>query len=361
MNTDRRGRKPLQYSQSPERQLPFNAVLPTQVGSLRFWRIAIDGLPLPAFLLDPSHRIVVANKPMEELTKLHAGEIRGKKCWELLHGKDLISGAAGCPFSRVLDFGRSASNEVTLEILGKQCRASCSPIRAQNGKLKFILHTITEVTEITALRHAKSEAEALLAEKELILTEVHHRVKNNMATVAAMLLLQAEDIQEASAVSALEKAVGRINSMALLYDKLYRSHGASEISVNEYLPVLVDSILGNFPGEGSVVVKKDISDFVLDAQRLQILGIIANELLTNTMKYAFEGRKAGEIMVVARLDGNLIHFSVRDNGVGIGQHGGAGQSSGFGFTLVHGLAKQLDAELRVERKGGTKVVLEFGR
>ncbi len=80
-------------------------------------------------------------------------------------------------------------------MLGKQCMASCSPIRARNGRLKFILHTITEVsevTEITDLRRAKSEAEALLAEKELILTEVHHRVKNNMATIAAMLLLQAD-------------------------------------------------------------------------------------------------------------------------------------------------------------------------
>ncbi|MEI6385002.1 MAG: histidine kinase dimerization/phosphoacceptor domain -containing protein [Spirochaetota bacterium] len=333
-------------------------MLPTRVGSLRFWRAAINGLPLPAFLLDPSHHVLAANRKMEELANLPASEYKGRRCWELFHGTNLITCPASCPFSKVVDFGRSASGEIVMETLGKEYIASCSPLRDQNRRLKFILHTITEITD---LKHAEMKIEALLAEKDLILKEVHHRLKNNMAAAAAMLSLQANEAPESSAASVLEDAAGRINSMALLYERLYRSNDVSELSVSEYLSALVDSVLGNFPGVQTLVVEKDIADFVLDAKRLQILGIIANELLTNTMKYAFEGRKAGEIMVVARLDGNLIHFSVRDNGVGIGQHGGAGQSSGFGFTLVHGLAKQLDAELRVERKGGTKVVLEFGR
>jgi PAS domain-containing protein len=79
---ERKARKAPQPAPSPERKQPLNAVIPTQAGSLRFWGLAIEGLPLPAFLLDPSHRIVAANKPMEEFTNLHARDIRGRKCWE---------------------------------------------------------------------------------------------------------------------------------------------------------------------------------------------------------------------------------------------------------------------------------------
>jgi PAS domain-containing protein len=82
MNFERKARKAPQPAPSPERKQQLNAVIPTQAGSMRFWGLAIEGLPLPAFLLDPSHRIVAANKPMEELMNLHARDIRGRKCWE---------------------------------------------------------------------------------------------------------------------------------------------------------------------------------------------------------------------------------------------------------------------------------------
>jgi two-component sensor histidine kinase len=145
----------------------------------------------------------------------------------------------------------------------------------------------------------------------------------------------------------------------VLYDKLYRSTGFNTISVMKYLPSLVDEIVANFPNSTSVKIEKKIDDFILDAKRLQPLGIIINELLTNIMKYAFTGRIDGFITVSASLKGNGVCLIIQDNGNGMPESIDFENSPGFGLKVVRLLTKQIGGAIRIERENGTRIILEF--
>ena len=213
--------------------------------------------------------------------------------------------------------------------------------------------------DITERKQAEERIGSLLAEKELLLKEVHHRIKNNMNTISSLLSLQAQTLQDPSAIEALEDANHRVRSMGILYDKLYQSADFLELSVKDYVPTLVEEIIGNFPNRKMVRVEKRIDDFLLDAKRLQPVGIIINELLTNTMTYAFRGRTDGLVTVSATNAGGHVTIAVQDDGVGVPESVSLENSAGFGLRLIHALARQLDGTIRMERGDGTKVVLGF--
>ncbi|MDA8425546.1 MAG: PAS domain S-box protein [Treponema sp.] len=213
--------------------------------------------------------------------------------------------------------------------------------------------------DITERRKAEEQVRSLLREKDTILREVHHRIKNNMGVIHSLLGLQAASVREPSAAAALDDAANRVQSMTLLYDKLYQSATFDAVSIRDYLSSLVDEIVGTFPGGASVRVEKNIEDVQLDVKRLQPLGIIVNELLTNIMKHAFAGRDAGSIEVSVSVAAGKVSLAVRDDGVGMPDAVDLGRSSGFGLTLVQTLTEQIGGRLRIERGRGTAVILEF--
>ena len=213
--------------------------------------------------------------------------------------------------------------------------------------------------DITEQKLAEAQIKSLLAEKELILKEVHHRIKNDMNTTMSLLSLQAGTLTEPSSISALNDARSRVDSMSVLYDKLYRSENLREMSIKDYLPSLVDEIVANFPNGKSVKIKKKFDDFILDVRRLQPLGIIINEILTNIMKHAFADRRNGLISVSATLTGNHVSLVIQDNGIGMPESINFENSTGFGLMLVRMLTKQLDGTIRIEREKGTRIIVEF--
>jgi len=213
--------------------------------------------------------------------------------------------------------------------------------------------------DITERRLADDKIKALLAEKEITLREVHHRIKNNMSTISGLLSLQASALKEPSVIAALGDAGSRVKSMQLLYEKLYQSDGSDQVAVGNYLPSLVDEIVANFPNSAIVKVEKKIADFVLNAKKLQPLGIIINELLTNIMKYAFAGRSDGLITVSAELSDNRVFLVIQDNGIGMPETFNLINSTGFGLKLVSMLTRQLAGTIRIEHGNGTRIILEF--
>ena len=215
------------------------------------------------------------------------------------------------------------------------------------------------IKDITERKNAEEKQERLLREKELVLKEVHHRIKNNMNTIHSLLTLQAATVSDVAAYAALEDAGSRVRSMMMLYDKLYQSTDFTEISVARYLPPLIDEILSNFPNRRMVKTEKNIGDFLLDVKKLQPLGIIINELLTNIMKYAFTGKKAGRIAVSAICTDDHVSVVIEDNGNGMPETVDFENSTGFGLVLVAGLTRQLDGTIRIVRARGTRIILEF--
>ncbi|MEI6874474.1 MAG: histidine kinase dimerization/phosphoacceptor domain -containing protein, partial [Spirochaetota bacterium] len=230
---------------------------------------------------------------------------------------------------------------------------SFGPIRGAEGKIVGAVVIGRDITE------RKRAEDALRRSDELFLREVHHRIKNNMNTVMSMLRLQARAMREPSAVAALEDAEGRMQSMCVLYDRLYRSESLDAMSIQEYLSPLIDAIIAIFPNRHVVTVERHIDDFILPVEALAPLGIIANEVITNSMKHAFADRASGVITVSASiLEGNVT-VAIADDGPGIPASIDLATSSGFGLRLIGGLAKQLGGNLRIERGEGTRIVLGF--
>jgi two-component sensor histidine kinase len=220
----------------------------------------------------------------------------------------------------------------------------------------LIYYVIRRFLEI---RKKNKTIQKLLGENELILKEVHHRIKNNMNTICGLLALQGETLNDSSAKTVLQDAENRVQSMMLLYDKLYKSNVFTEISVSEYLPFLIDEIIANFPNGKSVSVVKNIESFSLDIRRLQPLGIIINELLTNIMKYAFTGRTDRIIAILAKTENRHVTVTIEDNGNGMPETVDFEKSTGFGLILVKGLTKQIDGKIKIIRRKGTQIMLEF--
>jgi len=214
-------------------------------------------------------------------------------------------------------------------------------------------------SDITGHKLSEERIQNLLSEKELILKEVHHRIKNNMYTVSSLLSLQAESLDDRAAITAVRDAESRIKSMTLLYDRLYRTTDFARLSVKEYLSALVDEVVANFARGQKIQVTKNLQDFSLDAALVPPLGIAINELLTNAMKYAFAGRQGGLLMVTACSAAGNSTFTIEDDGVGMPDSVSFDNPSGFGLQLVHALAGQLHGTIRIERIRGTRFVLEF--
>ena len=233
---------------------------------------------------------------------------------------------------------------------------NASIIHNSRGEFSSFLGVARNITD---RKLADDKIKNLLQEKELLLKEVHHRIKNNMNSIMGLLTLQAGHIKDSSAIAALEEAKNRIYSMMLLYDKLYLSDSYTELSLKTYLSVLVDEIIGNFPNSRMVKVEKQIDEFILKGNILFPLGIIINELLTNIMKYAFTVRETGLITITASINKQHVIITIGDNGIGLPESVSFKDSEGFGLQLVWMLSKQIGCSVRIERGNGTRFVLEF--
>jgi len=282
-------------------------------------------------------------------------EVVGKEVCEIL-GEDAYKRAA--PYIERARAGKTVTYENIVPFHGEPrwFNISYTPEFDAGGNVRNLIVLAFDITE---RKLAEERITGLLREKELLLQEVHHRIKNNMNTINSLIALQAESLQDRAISEALKDTGRRVQSMMVLYDKLYQSTDFNELSVANYLSSLVDEIIANFPNCKSVKIVKKIDDFLLSVKKLQPLGIIINELLTNIMKYAFTGSSYGVITFNAEVAGNNVVIVIQDNGCGLPESINIGKTSGFGLMLVDILTVQLEATVKIERVNGTKFVIEF--
>ncbi|MCF7936168.1 MAG: PAS domain S-box protein [Synergistales bacterium] len=235
-------------------------------------------------------------------------------------------------------------------------RSSKIPLWGDHGEV-IGLACIEE--DITQLKDDERQIRGLLEEKELLLREVHHRVKNNMTTIMSLLEIQAANVGDPTAREALATARNRVGTMMLLYEKLYRSdHLSDRVSLGDYIPSLVAEIVDSFPRE--VAVHTEAEEIIVPVRVVSSLGLIVNELITNAMKYAFQASQEAALTVTVTEQGGEVTLSVADNGRGFDPESADG---GFGLQLVTALAEQLEGRLAIESGGedGTLCTVTFPR
>lgn len=198
-------------------------------------------------------------------------------------------------------------------------------------------------------------------EKEFLLKEIHHRVKNNLGIVSSLLDLQADKIKDPKIISAIEESRNRVYSMSMIHQKLYQGKNLSSISMKEYLVDLSHHILDSYGQEESVDYVYDLEDMELDVDSAIPVGLIVNELLTNAYKHAFPNNRKGIINIICKhISEDRILLEVADDGIGLLEFDKEDdQGSGFGTQLIDLLVQQLDGSIMTINGLGTRIRMEF--
>ena len=213
--------------------------------------------------------------------------------------------------------------------------------------------------DVNQRKIAQQELSKQLSEKETILKEAHHRIKNNFASACSLLSLQAESVVSDEAKTALKEAEGMIHSLQVLYEKLLLVDDYSDTSVKNYLDDLIDDIIHIYHENSYIIVEKQISDCSLTPRQLFPLGIIINELITNSVKYAFDDPDNGIIRIKLEEKGGVVTLIIHDNGKGLPPGYDPDKKHGFGLMLVKAFCQQLNGTFNITNSEGTKAVLTF--
>lgn len=213
--------------------------------------------------------------------------------------------------------------------------------------------------DITTQKENEQQIIKLVEEKELLLREVHHRIKNNMATLDSILYFHLSKTQNKDAIEIIKEIRNRIHGVALLYQNLGLKSNFKESSLKDYFGKLCQHILDVSTGGKNINIICNVEEIILDANTLFDLGIILNELMTNSMKYAFEECDNGILEISAKEVDDEIQLIIRDNGPGIPELVHTNKPSGFGHTLVDMIVEQLNGTFTLVNDNGAKCILTF--
>ena len=234
-------------------------------------------------------------------------------------------------------------------------------VRYTKENMDVLTFVSTQIALATERKRAEETLKASLHEKEVLLKEIHHRVKNNMQVISSLLNLQSRHLSDPEAISMFRESQNRIRSMALVHEKLYQSKDLSRVNFSQYVENLAMYLVHSFRIDSErVQIQTRIGDIALDINTAIPCGLIINELITNALKHAFpEGRK-GEIAIsLGRTQDRGFLLEVSDDGVGFTERSGAGEPETLGIQMVSMLVDQLDGSIRRESVKGTTFRIAF--
>lgn len=205
-----------------------------------------------------------------------------------------------------------------------------------------------------------AQKDGLLEEKEWLMKEIHHRVKNNLQIVISLLSTQSNYLDNDIAYNAIRESQHRMQSISLIHQKLYQSDNLALVDIHAYIADLVDYLRESFDTGNRIEFELDVTHAEFDVTRSVPLGLILNEAITNSIKYAFPRERSGKITIALKLGpGNLFVLTIHDNGVGFPPEVDLYKSKSLGMSLMRGLSKQLGGNLKIENNDGISIVVEF--
>jgi PAS domain S-box-containing protein len=331
------------------------------------FRTLVEHSPDIIARLDSQLRHLYVNPAVEQVTGISRKNIIGKTYRELNFPEDLLALVEESGRS-VFETGEEKIVEFNLTTPDgeKYYRLRIVPELDENGKVMSIL---TISPEITTIKEAETQIKASLKEKEVLLKEIHHRVKNNLYVVASLLELQADSFHDPQVNKVFEDSQHRIYSMALIHEKLYRSENLAQINFGDYLEDLVANLFASYNlQEKQIQLIINAEPIFLNIETATPCGLIVNELVSNTIKHAFSARREGFLRVDFYRDNSAdsskncdsnLHLIVSDNGVGFPENINFQETTSMGFQVICTLTEQLEGTIELDRTNGTSFLLEF--
>jgi PAS domain S-box-containing protein len=220
------------------------------------------------------------------------------------------------------------------------------------------IHSI--IHDITEKKKAEEQLEKLVAEKEMLMKELQHRVKNNLGVVSSLLSLAEEKCRDENARAAFAQAIARVESIASIYERLYDSKDLSSIDIGPYAEDLAKSLFATYSIEpGRISLKTSFDGLRLDSKKCVPFGLVLNELLSNALKYAYPESRRGELRVALRSSDGRAELVVEDDGPGMPEEFRAEDTESMGLNLVRLLARQLGGSVSISCDKGTRVSVDF--
>jgi PAS domain S-box-containing protein len=249
------------------------------------------------------------------------------------------------------------SNVTTFNSKNVWISSTLTPIYDEYGALKKFVMVDADITDGKKMQQ---QIEASLKEKDVLLKEIHHRVKNNLQIIISLLNLQTGYIKDEVTLKAVKDGQSRVRSMALVHEKFYQSDTVTEIDFGEYIRKLCQFLYQSYGDKTDridVVIKGE--HIGLDMDTAMPCGLLVNEIVSNAYKYAFPGQNKGTILIeLEKLNGRM-RLHIADDGVGVPEELDFEQSDSLGMQLIQALTSQLDGELKVSRENGTSFEISF--
>ncbi|MEN2401235.1 sensor histidine kinase [Flavobacterium sp. MC2016-06] len=226
-------------------------------------------------------------------------------------------------------------------------------------KFKKKTNNVLEIQQ-NLITQKNTTLENLVAEKEWLLREIHHRVKNNLHMVVGLLASQIEYLKNEQAIEAINDSQNRIHTMSLIHQKLYQSENLSIINMPSYLFELAEYLKDSYNIEKSIHFSLDIDNFDLPLSHSIPIGLIFNEAVTNSIKYAFPNSKNGKINIALKQkDDHKYVLTFQDNGIGLAPEFDPYNNPSLGIKLMYGLSDDINGKFTIMNENGTKICLEF--
>ncbi len=303
---------------------------------------------------------------LREYLKLHPGEVAGPKAFRpIIHPEDIDKVEAGVRQAHdPTGDGRYSLQYriVTHDGSVKWLDTRSKTFFAGEPGARYPRRTIGAMVDITARVQAEEALRMSVHEKETLLREVHHRVKNNLQIISSVLHFQAKKVKDPADLVIFNEARNRLRAMILVHERLYKSPGLARIEFGTYIQALVQDLWRFYTVSvgGRISVHVDSEPIALPIQSALPCGMIVCELVTNSIKYAFPGERTGEIGVALTAAGERVTLTVRDNGIGLPSDFDPSRATTFGWQLISNLAAQMDATLTATGgHAGTQVTLDF--
>ena len=258
---------------------------------------------------------------------------------------------------------KAIPDELELEIIAKNNKIKTILLFARNilNEDNEIIGSVNIAYDVSKRREKEKELEDQLKEKEVLLQEVHHRVKNNLQVIVSMLNLQSHSIDDIEVKTLIYEMQNRVRSMALVHDNIFKSKSFTEINFPIYIQRLTNDLFQNYSIDSKLIkLKIECDDITFDISKAISLGLILNEIISNSLKFAFPKGKKGEVRVsLLKKKNDMVELIVSDNGIGLKGKVDFDNAGSLGLLLIDTLSHQIDAEMIFDQTNGTKYLFNF--